>query len=42
MMSRVQKGLVVGFAAMAVVSIIEAINMTVGHWAVAFVRRDCR
>ena len=36
MMSRVQKGLVAGFAATAVVSIIEAINMTVGHWAVAF------
>ena len=36
MMSRVQKGLVAGFAATAVVSVIEAINMTVGHWAVAF------
>jgi hypothetical protein len=36
MMSRVQKGLVAGFVATAVVSIIEAINMTVGHWAVAF------
>lgn len=36
MMSRVQKGLVAGFAATAVVSIIEAINMSVGHWAVAF------
>ena len=36
MMSRVQKGLVAGFAATVVVSIIEAINMTVGHWAVAF------
>ena len=36
MMSRVQKGLVAGFAATVVVSIIEAINMSVGHWAVAF------
>ena len=36
MMSRVQKGLVAGLAATAVVSVIEAINMTVGHWAVAF------
>lgn len=36
MMSRVQKGLVAGFVATAVVSVIEAINMTVGHWAVAF------
>ena len=36
MMSRVQKGLVAGLAATVVVSIIEAINMTVGHWAVAF------
>ncbi|NJC40090.1 membrane associated rhomboid family serine protease [Brevundimonas alba] len=35
-MSRVQKGLVAGLAATAVVSVIEAINMTVGHWAVAF------
>lgn len=36
MMSRVQKGLVAGLAATVVVSVIEAINMTVGHWAVAF------
>lgn len=36
MMSRVQKGLIAGFAATAVVSAIEAINMLVGHWAVAF------
>ena len=36
MMSRVQKGLVAGLAATVVVSIIEAINMSVGHWAVAF------
>ena len=36
MMSRVQKGLVAGLAATAVVSVIEAVNMTVGHWAVAF------
>ena len=36
MMSRVLKCLVAGFAAMAVVSVIEAINMTVGHWAVSF------
>lgn len=36
MVSRVQKGLVAGLAATVVVSIIEAINMTVGHWAVAF------
>ena len=36
MMSRVQKGLVAGLAATVVVSIIEAINMTVGHGAVAF------
>lgn len=36
MMSRVQKGLVAGFAATAVVSLVEAINMSVGHWAVAF------
>ncbi len=36
MMSRVQKGLVAGLTATAVVSIIEAINMSVGHWAVAF------
>ena len=35
MMSRVQKGLVAGLTATAVVSIIEAINMSVGHWAVA-------
>ncbi|MFN3668727.1 MAG: DUF6789 family protein [Brevundimonas sp.] len=35
-MSRVQKGLVAGFAATAVVSVLEAINMTAGHWAVAF------
>lgn len=36
MMSRVQKGLVAGFAATGVVSVLEAINMSVGHWAVAF------
>lgn len=36
MMSRVQKGLVAGFAATVVVSVLEAINMTVGHWAVSF------
>jgi hypothetical protein len=36
MMSRVQKGLVAGLAATVVVSVIEAINLTVGHWAVAF------
>lgn len=36
MMSRVQKGVVAGFAATAVVSVVEAINMSVGHWAVAF------
>ena len=36
MMSRVQKGLVAGLAATVVVSVIEAINVTVGHWAVAF------
>lgn len=36
MMSRVQKGLVAGLAATVVVSIIEAINMSVGHWTVAF------
>lgn len=36
MMSRVQKGLVAGLAATVVVSVIEAVNMTVGHWAVAF------
>ena len=36
MMSRVQKGLVAGFAATVVVSVIEAVNMSVGHWAVAF------
>lgn len=36
MMSRVQKGLVAGFAATVAVSIIEAVNMTVGHWAVSF------
>jgi hypothetical protein len=36
MMSRVQKGLIAGLAATVVVSIIEAVNMTVGHWAVAF------
>ena len=36
MMSRVQKGLVAGLAATVVVSAIEAINVTVGHWAVAF------
>lgn len=35
MMSRVQKGLAAGFAATVVVSIIEGINMTVGHWAVS-------
>jgi len=36
MMSRVQKGLVAGFAATTVVSVLEAINLAVGHWAVAF------
>ena len=36
MMSRVKKGLVAGFAATGVVSVLEAINMSVGHWAVAF------
>ena len=36
MMPRVQRGLVAGFAATVVVSIIEAVNVTVGHWAVAF------
>ncbi|WP_309093276.1 DUF6789 family protein, partial [Phenylobacterium sp.] len=36
MMPRVQKGLLAGLAATVVVSIIEAINVTVGHWAVAF------
>ena len=36
MMSRVQKGLVAGLAATVVVSVIEAINLSVGHWAVAF------
>lgn len=36
MMSRVQKGLIAGLAATVVVSVIEAINLTVGHWAVAF------
>jgi len=36
MMSRVQKGLVAGASATLVVSVIEAVNMTVGHWAVAF------
>lgn len=36
MMPRVQKGLLAGLAATVVVSIIEAVNVTVGHWAVAF------
>lgn len=36
MMSRVQKGLLAGLAATVAVSVIEAINMSVGHWAVAF------
>lgn len=36
MMSRVQKGLVAGFAATVAVSILEAVNMAVGHWAVSF------
>ncbi|QDH74179.1 hypothetical protein FKQ52_12570 [Brevundimonas sp. M20] len=36
MMSRVQKGLVAGFAATVAVSILEAINMAFGHWAVSF------
>lgn len=36
MMSRVQKGLVAGFAATLAVSVIEAANMMFGHWAVAF------
>ena len=36
MMPRVQRGLLAGFAATVVVSIIEAVNVTVGHWAVAF------
>jgi hypothetical protein len=36
MMSRVKMGLVAGFAATVAVSVLEAINMTVGHWAVSF------
>jgi len=36
MMSRVQKGLVAGFAATVAVSLIEAVNVSVGHWAVSF------
>lgn len=36
MMSRVQKGLVAGFAATVAVSLIELVNVTVGHWAVSF------
>ena len=36
MMSRVQKGLVAGLAATIAVSIIELVNVTVGHWAVSF------
>lgn len=36
MMSRVQKGLVAGLAATVTVSVIEAVNVAVGHWAVAF------
>ena len=36
MMSRVQKGLVAGFAATLAVSVVEAVNMLFGHWAVAF------
>lgn len=36
MMPRVQRGLLAGLAATVVVSIIEAVNVTVGHWAVAF------
>ena len=35
MMSRVRKGLGAGLAATVVVSIIEGINMAVGHWAVS-------
>lgn len=36
MMSRVQKGLVAGLAATIAVSIVELVNVTVGHWAVSF------
>ena len=38
MMSRVQKGLVAGFAATVAVSILEAANMILGPWAVSFPR----
>ena len=36
MMSRVKMGLVAGFAATLAVSVLEAVNMAVGHWAVSF------
>ena len=36
MMSRVHKGLVAGFAATVAVSILEAANLILGPWAVAF------
>ena len=36
MKSRIQKGLLAGLAATIAVSVIEAINMSFGHWAVAF------
>lgn len=38
MMSRVQKGLVAGFAATVAVSILEAANLLLGPWAVSFPR----
>lgn len=36
MMSRVQKGVAAGFAATVAVSVLEAVNMLFGHWAVSF------
>ena len=36
MKSRIQKGLLAGLAATIAVSVIEAVNMSFGHWAVAF------
>lgn len=38
MMSRVQKGIVAGFAATIAVSVLEIANMVIGPWAVSFPR----
>ena len=38
MMSRVQKGVVAGFAATVAVSVLEVANLYMGPWAVSFPR----